>query len=53
MNQIIKQDLQKMLNVAIAANIAAATAIISSQVSTLSSETIAEQFTSADRSSER
>jgi arsenate reductase-like glutaredoxin family protein len=52
MNRIIKQDLQKMLNVAIAANIATATAIISSQVST-SSETVLEQFTSADRSLER
>jgi hypothetical protein len=51
MNQIIKQNLQKMLNVAIAANIAAATTIISFQVST--SKIILEQFTSADRSLER
>jgi hypothetical protein len=46
MNQIIKQNLQKILNVVIATNIATTTTIISSQVSTFSSRTILEQFTS-------
>jgi hypothetical protein len=53
MDRIIKQDLQEMLNVAVAAGIAAAAAVISSQALTFSSGTILGQFTSADRSLER
>jgi hypothetical protein len=48
-NQITKQDLQKMLNVTIAANIVVVATIISQ--SSASSRTLFEQFTSANHSS--
>jgi hypothetical protein len=51
MNQIIKQNLQKMLNVIVIANIVVVATTISQ--SFVSSRTVSEQFTSANRSSER
>jgi hypothetical protein len=51
MNQIIKQNLQKMLNVIVIADIVVVAAVISQ--SFVSSETVSEQFTSANRSSKR
>ncbi len=49
MDRITKQDLQEMLNVAVAAGIAAAAAAIPPQAPTPSSGTIPEQSTPADR----
>jgi hypothetical protein len=51
MNRIIKQNLQKMFNVIVIVDIAVVATIISQFF--VSFETVSEQFTSADRSSER